>query len=87
MSTRAANHVYSLQLALPPRSDDPCGHRRLRMALKALGRRFGIRCASVQAAAPPPPEAKPTAADLEALAEFEGERRRVIESKPPSVPF
>jgi len=83
----AANHHYSLQLALTPRADDPGGYRRLRMALKALGRRFGIRCVEVRPVKPPAPDARPTAADAESLAEFELERKRLAESEPPSVPF
>lgn len=38
---------FSLMLEAAPRADDADGTRRLRMALKALLRRHGLRCLTV----------------------------------------
>ena len=48
---------YNLTLEAAPEPSDPDGSRRLRMGLKALLRRFGLRCVSAQAVSERPESA------------------------------
>lgn len=47
---------FNLTLEAAPRRNDPAGHRRLRLALKALRRSYGLRCLRVE---PQPVDNKP----------------------------
>ena len=40
---------FVVKLKPMPQVDDPDGHRRLRMALKFIGRRFRLQCVEVRA--------------------------------------
>ena len=44
MTTATPNPRFTLTLQAEPDASDPSGHRRLRMAVKRLGRGYGLRC-------------------------------------------
>ena len=47
---KAAVSTYTLTIRPLPQADDPGGIRRLRMALKALRRSYGLQCIRIEPA-------------------------------------